>query len=121
MTESARIADRYIDTWNETDPERRRLLLQQAWTPDATYVDPLARAAGPHEIDTLIAGVQARFPGWRFTLSGTPDAHGEHLRFSWALGPAGTGAVIEGTDFVTLHGERMKSVIGFLDKVPAGA
>jgi hypothetical protein len=65
--------------------------------------------------------VQARFPGHRFALDGAPDAHGEHLRFSWALGPEGGEPLVKGTDIAVVEGGRLRSVVGFLDQVPAEA
>ena len=115
------IAHRYIALWNETDASRRLQLLADGWTADARYVDPLANAAGAEGISALIAAVQSRFPGFRFRLLGKPDAHGEHLRFSWTLGPEASEDLIQGTDFARLDGGRLSSVTGFLDKVPAAA
>ncbi|MDM0045477.1 nuclear transport factor 2 family protein [Variovorax dokdonensis] len=115
------VANDYIALWNETDPQRRLALLAQSWTDDARYVDPLAQASGREGISTLIGAVQARFPGFRFRLLGQPDSHGEHLRFSWELGPQHAGDMIQGTDFAQLSDGRLRSVTGFLDKVPEGA
>jgi len=115
------IAHRYIALWNETDATRRLNLLASHWTADASYVDPLAKAAGAEGISALIAAVQARFPGFRFKLLGKPDAHGEHLRFSWTLGPDASQDLIQGTDYAQVSGERLRAVTGFLDKVPAAA
>lgn len=70
MPDFTHLAMRYIALWNETDATRRRALLAKDWTPNATYADPLAQRTGYAEIDTLIAAVQARFPGYRFALDG---------------------------------------------------
>lgn len=121
MTSARHIADRYLATWNETNTERRGALLADNWATDARYVDPMTRAAGAAEISGLIGGVQARFPGFRFTLKGTPDGFGDYVRFSWALGPEGQDAPIEGSDVITVAGERIAAVVGFLDKVPQAA
>ena len=115
------VAEHYIALWNETDAARRLALLGDGWTADASYVDPLAQASGAEGISALIAAVQARFPGFRFKLLGKPDAHGEHLRFSWTLGPEASQDLIQGTDFARLADGRLRSVTGFLDKVPAAA
>lgn len=115
------IASRYIALWNETDASRRLELLASHWTADASYVDPMAQAAGAEGISALIAAVQARFPGFRFRLLGKPDAHGEHLRFSWTLGPDASEDLIQGTDFARVADGRLRSVTGFLDKVPVAA
>jgi hypothetical protein len=121
MTDARRIAERYIATWNETDAERRLALLRRDWTDDASYVDPLASARGDTDICKLIGSVQERFPGFRFALTGRPDGHGEHVRFSWSLGPDGAPPPIEGSDVVLTQGERIARVIGFLDRVPSAA
>lgn len=119
--DARKTAERYITLWNETDATRRRALLESSWTPDARYVDPLAQVQGHAAISELVGGVQQRFPGWRFRLLGNPDAHGSHLRFTWGLGPSEAEDLIVGTDFAELAEGRLRSVTGFLDKVPAGA
>lgn len=121
MSDPASIARRYLDTWNETDPERRRRLFAEHWTEDARYVDPLMSGRGAAQIDGLIAAVHARFPQFRFAALGAPDGHGDHVRFSWALGPAGAEAPIKGSDVVELSQGKIARVIGFLDQVPAAA
>jgi hypothetical protein len=121
MSDFSRIARDYIALWNEHDASRRARVLGEQWTPDATYVDPLAKAAGADEIATYIGGVHQRFPDFRFALLGEAEGHGDHLRFSWTLGPAAGEAPIEGSDVVTLQGGRIAGVIGFLDKVPQPA
>ncbi len=121
MTQARHIAERYIATWNEADADRRLAALQENWSEDATYADPLATASGRAEIGALIGGVHARFPGFQFALLGAPDGHGDHVRFSWTLGPADGPAPIEGSDVVVVREGRIDDVIGFLDKVPQTA
>ena len=121
MTDATTIARRYIDLWNERTPSRRRELLSRDWTADASYIDPLMRGDGHDGVDALIAGVQERFPDFRFTLIGEPNGYGDHLRFSWALGPDGADGPIKGTDFAVLKDGRIRSITGFLDQVPAAA
>lgn len=119
MTDAGAIADRYIRLWNEKDADRRRELLSTNWTENATYVDPLMRGDGHSGIDALVAGVPQRFPQFQFKLIGKPDGFGDHVRFSWALGPADGESPIEGTDFAVVESGRIASVTGFLDKVPS--
>jgi hypothetical protein len=40
--------------WNETDPAARRALIDEVWSADARYIDPLADVAGRDQIDGLI-------------------------------------------------------------------
>ncbi|HZH51898.1 MAG TPA: nuclear transport factor 2 family protein [Microvirga sp.] len=121
MLDTARIAHRYIDLWNETKPQRRRALMADLWTETGTYQDPLMQGQGYDQIDALIEGVHSRFPGFRFSLIGTADGYGNQVRFSWQLGQEGSDSLIKGTDFATLENGRLASVVGFLDEVPAAA
>ena len=118
MTDAQTIAEDYIAFWNAADAPARRKLFDAGWRPDAAYADPVMRGAGLDEIGALVAGAQARFPGFAFRLIGPADGHGEFVRFRWALGPAGAEAPIEGSDVVKLSGGRIAEVIGFLDKLP---
>ena len=113
------VAQQYIAAWNEIDAERRAALIARTWSEDATYVDPLMAGHGRAQVDALMAGVQGRFPDFRFALIGEPDGFGDHVRFSWGLGPDGADAPIKGTDFVRLEDGRLKSVTGFLDQIPS--
>ena len=118
MSEPAAIAEDYIAAWNETDSAARRAKLSEAWTPAASYADPLARAEGLPAICDMIEGVHRRFPNFRFVLSGQPSGYGEFVRFRWTYGPAGTEPPIEGSDVVMIEDGKIAKVIGFLDKVP---
>jgi hypothetical protein len=114
------IAEKYIASWNETDPQRRRTLVEELWAQDASYIDPLTEARGRDEIDAVIGAVQEQFPGLVFSLAGPVDAHHRQARFSWALGPAGGEPVVIGFDVaVAAEDGRLASVLGFLDKVPS--
>ncbi|MEJ8849146.1 nuclear transport factor 2 family protein [Variovorax rhizosphaerae] len=118
--DAAGIAQRYIALWNETDAAQRQRMLEAGWSEEARYVDPHMQARGHREISTLVSAVHQRFPGFRFALAGQADAHGDNLRFSWTLGPSGADDLIQGTDFVQVEAGKLRSVTGFLDKVPDG-
>ena len=120
MTDINNIARLYIDLWNERTPSRRREILATNWTSDSSYVDPLMSGDGHDGVDALIAGVQQKFPDFKFSLIGTPNGFGDHVRFSWGLGPDGADSPIKGTDFAVLKEGRIRSITGFLDQVPAG-
>lgn len=113
------LIDRYIAIWNETDRTQRQDLIAQTWSEDAAYIDPLMHAEGRDAIDTMIAGVQAQFPGFRFRRTGEADTHNNCVRFSWELGPEGGPPFAGGVDFGVVAGDhRLKSVTGFLDFAP---
>ncbi|MGA8460309.1 MAG: nuclear transport factor 2 family protein, partial [Streptosporangiaceae bacterium] len=62
-----------------------------------------------------------QFPGLVLRLGGPVDGHHNLARFSWHLGPAGGEPIVIGFDVAVLAGDRIESVHGFLDKVPAAA
>ena len=121
------VVEAYVATWNETDPARRRAVLAAAWTETGIYRDPVMAGDGPAGIDAMLAGVQAKFPGFVLKRTSKVDAHGgpsgtveeRYLRFTWSLGPADGPSVVEGVDFCTLAPDgRLASVVGFIDKMP---
>ncbi len=121
MSDPTELVERYIASWNETDETRRRSLIAETWTEQATYVDPLMNSEGRAGIDAMIRGVQERFPGFRFTRTGKVDAYADLIRFS-ALGPDGGEALVKGTDFGTLDpNARLQAVTGFIDQMPPAA
>ena len=114
------VAARYLACWNETDPATRRKLIDEVWAGDASYVDPLAEVHGRDAIDATIAAVQAQFPGLVFSLVGPVDAHHRQARFTWGLGEEGAEPLVIGFDVAVTDGDnKIRSVLGFLDKVPS--
>ena len=116
----------YVATWNETDAGRRQAGIARAWASDGRYRDPLMASDGHAGIDAMVAGVQARFPGFVLRRTSKVDSHGGphggHCRFTWSLGPAQGPAVVEGVDFCALSPDgRLASVVGFIDKMPTAA
>ena len=73
---------RYLETFNETDADRRRELLEALYTPDCTYTDPHTDLEGAEQIDRFIEQTRERFPGVTFALGGPVDAHHNQARFS---------------------------------------
>ncbi|NUW43829.1 nuclear transport factor 2 family protein [Nonomuraea rhodomycinica] len=122
MSDINELVQRYLAAWNETDATARRAALAEVFAEDATYTDPLVSVRGLDGLDATIAAVQGQFGGLVFSLGGAVDAHHDIARFTWNLGPEGGEALAVGFD-VAVVGEdgRISQVLGFLDKVPAGA
>ncbi len=113
------LVERYIASWNETAADKRRTMIDELYTEDASYVDPMVEAHGREAIDETIATVQRQFPELVFGLLGSVDAHHDRVRFSWGLGPRGGEPLVIGFDVaVSDGGSRLSQVHGFLDKVP---
>lgn len=119
MNNPAELANLYLAVWNETDDARRLQLVEQAFTPAASYRDPLMQGQGHEGIASMIGAAQQHFPGHRFTLRGTPDGYGQVVRFSWTLAVPGGEPVAYGTDVAITVDGRFDSVAGFLDTAQA--
>lgn len=119
MDDSKQLAKRYIASFNETDPARRRELLDALYTAESTYTDPNVDLRGPAEIDGFIAQTQQRFPGHTFTLGGPVDAHHDQARFQWHGGPADEPNPYIGFDLIVAENAHIRSVYGFMDIIPA--
>lgn len=122
MSDINELVGRYIAAWNETDADKRKAVLAEVFADDAAYTDPLVAVRGRDGLDAAIAGVQEQFGGLVFSLGGAVDAHHDIARFTWNLGPEGADPVIVGFDVAVIGDDgRIRQVLGFLDKVPAGA
>ena len=113
------LIERYLKSWNETDPLRRRVLIEEIYAEHAVYTDPMVQARGWEALDATIAAVQSMFPGHVFQLAGPVDAHHDMARFHWhLLAPGADEPLVIGFDVAQLDDGRIRQVLGFLDKVP---
>jgi hypothetical protein len=119
LSDATVLAERYIAAWNTTDPAARRQAVDELYSEDARYVDPLVDVRGHDGIDAAIAAVHQQFPGWAFRLAGPVEAHHDQVRFTWSLGPEGEEPPVIGSDVAVTDGDgRFARVSGFLDRVP---
>ena len=111
--------DTYLAAWNETDAERRAQLVEQAWSAEGTYVDPMLEATGRAGIAEMAAGVHAAYPGHQFRRTTQIDGHHDLVRFGWELvAPDGT-ITVAGIDVAELDEDgRLRSVAGFFGDIP---
>lgn len=114
---------RYFEAWNAVDREALTKAVAAAWAADGSYTDPLADVSGHEQIAAVIAAAHEQFPGFVFRQTGVVDGHHDTARFSWELvNEADGSAPVAGSDVITLDEQgRIRSVLGFLDRVPAGA
>jgi len=119
---ATRLADRYIEMWNETDAGRRRALIALVWNANARYRDPMLASDGHDGLEAMVQGVQAQYPGHRFRRTGAVEIHNDRLRFAWELGAADAEPMVAGVDFGLLDGQgRLQEITGFFDRVAAPA
>lgn len=113
------LARRYLASWNERDPARRRALVEELWTDDAGYLDPIVAAEGRDAIEDVVATAQRQFPGLVYRPAGNVDGHHGVARLPWELAPVGGPPVVIGLAVMVHEQTRLRRVYGFLDPVPA--
>jgi hypothetical protein len=119
MANFPELVAQYIDSFNETNPDGRRHLIEELYTEDARYTDPQVAVVGPEQIDSFVQAVQHQFPGYVFALGSDIDAHHEQARFNWhATAPGADDPAFVGFDVLIAENDRVRSVYGFLDRVP---
>jgi SnoaL-like domain len=121
MSQFDDVVGRYLQVWNETDPDVRATAAQSVFADDVSYVDPLMTVTGRQALIDAIGAVHQQFPGFAFRPAGTVDGHHDRVRFGWELGPHGApDAPVAGFDVAVLDASgRISAVHGFLDRVPA--
>ncbi|MFI6339257.1 nuclear transport factor 2 family protein [Streptomyces sp. NPDC050535] len=112
---------RYFEAWNAGEPDALAKAVATAWAVGGSYTDPLAEVRGHEQLAAVIAAAHEQFPGFAFRLTGSVDGHHDIARFGWELVHESDGsAPVAGFDVITLDDEdRIRSVHGFLDRVPA--
>jgi hypothetical protein len=106
----------YGHAWLETDPQRRRELLETAWAPDAVYCDPIDQVAGREALAEHIAATQASLGGGSVAVTSEPVRHHDSAFFRWSMTDASGSTVLTGWDVVQLDDAgRISRLTGFFD------
>ena len=87
MSNIESVVESYVASWNETDPDRRKSALAVSCAANASYRDPVMVSDGHAGLDAMLAGVQAKFPGFVLKRISKVDSHNNAVRFAWSLGP----------------------------------
>lgn len=101
----AAFVERYVSMWNEADPARRRLLIEELWTPDCVNFTRLNEYRG---WDALEARVRASWEKWgrdAGCVFRTRDfeRHHEAVRVTWEMVNSSDGKVRSiGIEFLLL-------------------
>lgn len=115
--EIAKVVEDYFAMWNETDTAQRRAIIADGWADVPRYKDPMVAADSREALLVMVDGVQAQFPGHRFSLTSAVDAYEDRARWNWQLaGPQ--GVVAEGVDYAELDAQgRLLRVTGFIGQL----
>ncbi|MEJ7838175.1 MAG: nuclear transport factor 2 family protein [Thermomicrobiales bacterium] len=113
------LVEKYLDTWNEIDANKRQAMLAELWTEHGTYTDPMADITGIDQVAALISKFQEQLPGVYLKRTGDVETHHNLARFTWDLLTPTGGVVARGMDVAVFSEDhRFESVLGFFDQAP---
>ncbi len=118
MTDPTTAVDRYLAALNEPDGDRRRVLIEQAWTPDGSLTDPPVEGAGHDGLARVGDALHEHYAGHRFQRTSAVDVHHGRYRVAWSLvGPDGRAALTGLDTGVLADDGRVGDVVGFFGEL----
>jgi hypothetical protein len=108
VTNFNHIAERYVASWNEEDPDVRHKLVEELWAENGTYYNRLFVVSGREMIETAVARAHEEYFQKGFSFRSQNDAYGHHkgLKFGWVMVSTATGEVDTfGQEFILLDDE----------------
>ena len=106
------------DVFGENDPARRRAAIDELYTEDAVFYDPMKGVyRGRDEIDRIAGSLRTTHSDFRYQPIGEPEEVGNSGRVRWAEGRPGEAPTLAGTDFIIARDGRIAAVYLFFDKL----
>jgi hypothetical protein len=106
MKDTDTFVNLYNSVWNEADAGRRREIIAELWSEDATHYTHSLEAHGHEAIEDRVFKAYEKFVvegGYEFKTIGFTDEHHKAVRYSWAMVTRDGGvAVAAGTVFMLL-------------------
>ena|SRR5258706_10782939 len=106
------------DVFGEGDPARRRAAIDELFTEDGVFYDPMSGAhRGRDEIDRIAGEVRAMHPDFQYQPIAEPEELGDSGRIRWLSGRPGEARAYAGTDFIIARDGRIAALYLFFDKL----
>jgi hypothetical protein len=115
LTEAVRLADGFLAGTNELDEARRVELVDEIWTADGHFIDPLHEATGHAELNALYAQVHTNFPGYTFARIGDVERLARWMRFRWEFRGDDGSLLAAGTDVGEIVDGKIGRIVSFYD------
>jgi hypothetical protein len=107
------------DVFGENDPKRRRAAIDEIFTEDCVFYDPMGGVyRGRDEIDRIAGTVRATHLDFRYQPIAESEAVGNGGRVQWVEGRPGEAPAYAGTDFIITRDGQIAAVYLFFDKLP---
>jgi len=106
--------------FEEADPVRRRVVIDEIFTEDVVFHEPAGVRRGRDEIDRIAGEIRATHPDFRYTPRYEPEELvGAAGRIQWVSGRPGDAPAYAGTDFITVRDGRISALYLFFDTLVA--
>ena len=106
------------DVFGENEPARRRAAIDEIFTEDCVFYDPMGGVyRGRDGIDRVARTVRATHPDFRYQPKAEPEEVGNSGRVQWVEGRPGEAPAHAGTDFIIARDGRIAAIYLFFDKL----
>ncbi len=110
----APVLDGYYGAWRETDPARRRTLLEKLCTPRVHVRTGFASTDSIPELDAHIGNSLKHMPGMALVAAGNPVVSHNFILSPWAVQTSDGNPIFRGTNVLTLAPDgRVRQVTSF--------
>ena len=117
------VAQTYFDAWNRRDP----VAIVATFAEGGTYSDPTVPALTGSALATHAGGLFAAFPDLSFEIVSAAQAGDHAVAAQWMMRgtntgplaggpPTGSTIALPGADFITIDGDKIRSVQGYFDQ-----
>ena len=118
MSDINELIDKYFESLNETEENRRRELIKQVWAEDGKFPQPFAEVNGHEAIAAKIRETQKQLPEGTL-IKRTSDIELIHSNFRLSFEAQKDGeAFIGGVDFGVIAAGKLQLMVGFFDFAP---
>jgi hypothetical protein len=96
MGDPGEFAQRFVELWNETDPERRRRTVRDLWAAEGTECTSSRLTRGHEALETRVTASHhrnVRDERNRFLLRGIPQRNHDVIQLDWEMIHVPDGAV----------------------------
>src|SRR5258707_11723321 len=109
---------RNLDVFDESDPARRRALIDEIFTEDCVFCDPNKRVyRGRDEIDRVAGAIKATRPDFQYQPIAGPEELGNGGRIQWPSGRPCEGPAYAGAGFIISPAGPISAVFLFFCKL----
>ena len=107
------------DVFGENDPARRRAVIDEIFTEDCVFYDPMGGVyRGRDEIDRVAGRLRATHSDFLYEPIAAPEELGNAGRVKWVEGRPGEAPAVAGTDFIIARHGRIAALYLFFDMLP---